>query len=188
MPDSDQIIKKRIAKETIEQLIALNRDEMVERKVEADIHPIIPNTHFAGVSTECAESFIVGHYYASISLAQSIAEGLIKFIAEKKGWKPKGDFEVNVDECLKKTFITTNQSQQLKEIWKNRNDYHHLNKNIPKDNAILREIAKQKIKLLSELEKDLFEFIIVNGAIKPKNPLYWDINQDGTTSVFLRMQ
>ena len=48
------------------------------------------------------------------------------------------------------------------------------------------KLARQNIKSLSIIEKEIFDFTINMGKIVPKQPKYWDIKEDGTTPVFLR--
>jgi restriction endonuclease S subunit len=45
-----------------------------------------------------------------------------------------------------------------------------------KERKKLEELALEKVRLLNEIEKEVFDFSIFNGAITPKNPKYWDIN------------
>ena len=96
------------------------------------------------------------------------------------------DFEDNVEK-LRKRCIKPDCSTELIKIWKGRHDYHHLNPNITVDRTKLQEIAKSKIIFLHKIESELFAFTIVNGAINPKYPKYWDIT-NGLANTFLRYE
>lgn len=73
-------------------------------------------------------------------------------------------------------------------MWKDSNDYHHLNPKIPNERTKLKDIAKKKIVTLHTIETRVFEFSINNGKILPKYPKYWDVNKDGLAEVFLRFE
>ena len=68
-----------------------------------------------------------------------------------------------------------------------RNDYHHLNPNVETDRQTLEELAKEKARLLAEVESEIFEFRIINGKLQPKYPKYWNISGN-QAQVFLRLE
>ena len=97
------------------------------------------------------------------------------------------DYEKNVGN-LEKREIQPNCSELFNEIWKGRNAYHHLNPNIPIERSKLQDIAKSKIITLHKIESRVFDFAWTkDGAISPRYPKYWDIN-DGLLDVFLRFE
>ena len=106
-------------------------------------HDVIPATHFSAVSAEISFLFRDGHFYGSIALSQALAEALVRFMCECNSFKPGKDFEKNVEKLLKRSFITTELKNAFSEIWKKRNDYHHLNRQIEKDRGSLKKKGGQ---------------------------------------------
>ena len=90
-----KLVDKAQTEDTLKQEFALTLDQRAKRYLELRPHGIIPNSHFAAVSAECHSLYRDGHFYGTISLAQSVTEALIKFLCEKNGWKPNKDFEKN---------------------------------------------------------------------------------------------
>ena len=82
-------------------------------------------------------------------------------------------------------------SEDLKDrflnIWKKRDDYHHLNPNIETDREKLETIAYEKILLLKEIESEIFAFSNIDGKLAPKNKKYWDLQKNGTVPVYLKI-
>ncbi len=149
-------------------------------------HGIVPNHHFAGVSAEVARLYADGHYYGCISLCQSVAEALVRFLCEKNGWRPANVLEKNLETLQRRKKITAKIRKQLLRIWRDRDDYHHLNPTIERDRAKLQILAEQKAKLLSEVESSIFRFLVKDGVLIPEQPKYWDLS-GGRAKVFLRL-
>ena len=50
-------------------------------------------------------------------------------------------------------------------------------------------LARENLKRLAIIEGEIFGAdVIVGGKIRPHHPIYWDLNADGTVSVFLRLE
>jgi hypothetical protein len=135
----------------------------------------MPNVHFAAPSAECSLLFRDGHYYGCIALTQAVAEALVRFLCTKNSCKPAKDFEKNVEKLSTRTFISDKVKESLVNIWERRPDYHHLDPIIESDRQKLEELAREKTRLLTEVESEIFEFDIVNGALIPKYPKYWNM-------------
>ncbi len=161
----------------------------INRYMEVKPHEITPATHFAPVSAECTLLFRDGYFYGSIALCQAVAESLARFICERNGWKPSNNFEENVSKLCTRGFISSEVKSCFQEIWKDRDDYHHLNPSIENDRTRLELFSKGKIILLVRIEKDIFSFSLNEGKIVPKHPKYWAKN-DGDTYVeaFLKIR
>ena len=121
-----------------------------------------------------------------ISLSQSVAEALVRFLCERNRWRPAKSFEENVRKLRGRGFISAELVIKLLEIWSKRDDYHHLNPAIEADRNEVEVLARAKVQLLTEVEKDIFDFGIKDGAIVPKNPKYWNPT-DNYSEVFLRV-
>lgn len=182
---TQRIIKKAEAENTLKQEFNLMFDQRVERYLELRPHGIIPNSHFAAVSAECYSLYRDGHFYGAVSLSQSVAEALVKFLCNKNGWKPNKDFEENIKQLITRQKITQDLADIFIRLWEDRNDYHHLNPNIEQERQTLESLAKSKLTDLRTIEADLFAYSINDGKMSPKYPKYWEIT-GGTVPVFLR--
>lgn len=180
--------QKLYTEDGIKQEFEQTLSSRVERYMKVKPHGIGPLTIFAPVSSEIPRLFRDGHFYGSISLSQAVAEAIAKFLCHKNGWKPKKKYEQNVSKLHTRNFISIDLKKKFLEIWKNRDDYHHLNDTIETDHIKLENLAHEKILLLKEIESEVFKFAIVNGTIVPENPKYWDINPNGITPCFIRLE
>jgi len=164
-------------------------DERILRYQELDFIKVTPNAHFASVSAECILLYRDGHFLACIALCQAVAEAIARLMCERStfGASISKDYEKNV-ENLEKRKIQPNCSELFKEIWEDRNNYHHLNPEIPTERSKLQDIAKSKIITLHKIESKVFDFTWTrDGAISPRYPKYWDF-KDGFLNVFLRFE
>jgi hypothetical protein len=179
---NDQLIEKQL-REKFES----NIKQRVKRLLKFKHHVITASTHFAAVSHEASLLFIDGHFYGCISLAQAVAEALVKFMCQRNKFKAGKDFTSNVDNLYKRNFIDESLKKTFLEIWDKRNDYHHLNSSIENDKIKLELLAENKVNNLNLIEKEIFYFSNSKGSIVPKYPKYWDI-KDGYTPAYLKIE
>jgi len=124
-------------------------------------------------------------------MSHAINEGIIKFVAERNRIERNGadgtiSFECLIRELRKRCIISDVSAKASIRIWQSyRNDIHHMNPTVAKID--FRKLAKKNLKFLSTIEKEIFGFNINNGTIAPTQPLYWDMEDDGTAAVFLRL-
>jgi len=182
---NELIIRIRV-EDGIRQEFNQTLSDRVDRYLEVKPLEIVPYTHFSAVSVECALLFRDGHFYGCIALTQAVAEALVEFLCRKNSVKHSKDFKTNVTRLAKVQFITHDSKASLLKIWEGRNDYHHLNTTIATDRQTLERLAREKCKLLSMVEAEVFRFQIIDGVRVPEHPEYWDIN-DEKTQVFLRI-
>jgi hypothetical protein len=151
-------------------------------------NPIIPNHYFSHVSSECQLLYRDGYYYACIALCQSVAEALARFMYEKwTGNPPEKYFRCNI-QMSKIANVQPDVSAILNDIYggQQRNDFHHLNKNVPTEYEELRSIATEKIDLLNKVELEVFEYNNTGNGLIYKYPKYWQTPPD-SPNVFLRI-
>ncbi len=162
----------------------------IERYLQVEPHQITAWTHFAQPSAEATLLFRDGHFYGCVALCQAVVESLVKFMCLKNSWKPSNNYEENVEKLRNRNFISENLQLDLKEIWKNRDDYHHLNPSISTDQTFLEELAKGKAKLLVKIEAEIFYFSHSNdGAFIFKYPQYWKKSEEDThVQAFLKIR
>lgn len=181
-----RIIEEVQVKDTLKQEFELTLDARIRRYLEVKPHGIIPNSHFAAVSSECYLLYRDGHYYGTISLVQAVAEALVKFLCDRNGWKPNKDYEENIKQLKIRGKVSGSSVSLFTKIWNHRNDYHHLNPQIEQDKQKLGMLAREKLTDLKSIEKELFGYIAKEGKLIPKYPEYWD-QKGNTTPVFLRL-
>lgn len=165
--------------------------ERIERYLELNFIKVTPNEHFASISAECIRLYRDGYFFACIALCQAVAEAIVRLICERneRGSPHFVKFETNIRKLKKLAdVIPADWIATFERIWENRNDFHHLNPKVPTQKEKLREIAKDKIVALVEVESKVFAFDIVQGAISPKHPKYWTKPQNGLLNVFLRFE
>jgi hypothetical protein len=180
-----RLLEQRQIEESLEQEYKGTLKERVKRYLKVKPHPIIAGTHFAPVSAEIPLLFRDGHYYGCIALTQAVAEALVRFMCMRNRFDPEKDFKKNTEKLYTRKFIKENLRKALLKVWENRDAYHHLNPNIEKGRKKLEELAFEKVRILREIEKEIFDFTVIDGSIKPNNPKYWDMNGKHTQA-FLR--
>jgi hypothetical protein len=181
-------IRRRQLEEDLKGEFLTTLDERISRYQELDFIKITPNTHFAVVSVECINLYRDGYFLACIALCQAVSEAIVRLMCQRTKFSSiSKDYEKNV-ERLHNRKIQPHCYTLFKEIWKDRDSYHHLNPSIPSEKGELQRIANNKIITLHEIESKVFEFTVMNGAISPKYPKYWDFDENGLLSVYLRFE
>ncbi len=183
-----KFIQRKQTEDSIKQEFEQSLTSRIERYLKVKPHGIVPSTQFAPVSAECTLLFRDGHYYGCIALAQAVAEAIARFLCQKNSWKPEKNFENNIEKLYKRNFISTELRDEFLKIWKNRDDYHHLKQNIEIERTKLEKISYEKMALLKEIESEIFKFSVKNGKLIPENKKYWELQEDGTIPVFLKLE
>jgi len=189
--DKEEVLKainRKELEENLKQEFLATLDERIARYQELDFIKVTPNAHFASVSAECILLYRDGHFLACVALCQAVAEAIVRLMCERSKFSSiSEDYDKNVRN-LQKRKIEPDCSKLFKEIWKGRNDYHHLNPEIPTERSELQDIAKSKIITLHKIESEVFDFAWTkDGAISPRYPKYFDI-KNGLLNVFLRFE
>ena len=160
--------------------------DRVDRFLQAQHHGIVANTGFAAASSECVDLFRDGHFYGCVSLSQAVGEALIRHVNVCNRCRPSGEFETNVRTLERRRFITAGVARSCRTLWKNRDDYHHLNPNVERDRSKLERLALSKIRCLAAIEAWVFSHSFRDGTLVIKRPQYWPNRGSGTVDVFLR--
>ena len=183
-----ELFQRIQVEDSLRQELAGNLSDRVDRYLQVKPYWIIPNTHFAAVSAQCALLFRDGYFYACIALSQAVAEALVRFLCQRNSCKPTKDFEKNVEKLGTRKLIGDREKESLLRIWKNRNDYHHLNDTIETDRQELEGLAREKVRSLNEVESEIFSVAVASdGSIILKKPKYWDVRSN-QVQVFLRLE
>jgi hypothetical protein len=160
-------------------------EQRVARVLRVKTHRIIPHLWFDVASTECRELFRDGHFYGCICLSQSVAEGLGKFVLERHGdttKNPKGKKLIKLLKDLKcgtyngkPMFVLSRECVNAFSCIEggDRNDFHHLNKNVITDRDELEKRAEACVMSLYRIESELFGFEVNGGILTPYRREYW---------------
>jgi hypothetical protein len=158
------------------------------RSARTKVHDVIPNHFFSAASSECRDVFIDGYFYACVSLAQAVAEGLSGYLGRLHKVGAKNDPQQRVERLCNKGFISAAAQSAFHSIWSNdRNAFHHMNEDIPTEHQMLERRAEECVMALLKIESELFAFDIDEGRIIPKNPIYWPEVDAEHFEVFLRL-
>ncbi len=180
--ESDRKVQyKKSLRSILEQTI----DDKTDRYFEIDHQGIIANHHFAAASSECIDLYRDGYFISAVMVSQAVNEGIVKLIAECNNIENSKHQEL-IDTFKEKKIITQAFATASEQIWKSfRNDIHHMN---PKVSLIsFQELAKKNIQNLAVIEKEIFGVEQKDGILIPNMPMYWDIQEDGSVTVFLRL-
>lgn len=165
----------------------------IDRYGKSRVHGIIPDGFFASASSECRDLYVAGEFYGCITLAQSVAEGLAKFIAEKNGIGVVEDHRQQINHLQRdrsapaiSAAVYAAFRQIIGRPHEDRNDFHHLNSDVEQDYFKLEARVLECIEALYAIESEIFAFQVNEGRISPTYPQYWP--QDGESlRVFLRL-
>jgi hypothetical protein len=183
-----ELFQRAQAINSIKQEFEQTVPERVERYLQVKPHEIIPNAPFAVPSAECSLLFRDGHFYACIALVQAVTEAIVRYACDIDFGKHDKVFEKIVEKLHTRRFIDEKIRKALLKIWKKRDDYHHLNSNVKSDRDTLEKLAKEKARLLVEIESEIFKFSFGDdGSIIPKYPKYWKI-KGNQVEIFLRLE
>lgn len=190
--DTSEVMKRIMARESIESHCKSFIEEKIDRYLEIGHQGIIGGHYFAPASSECIYLYRDGYFIGAVMMTHAINEGIVKFVAERNGIernKTEGTtrtIEDLIDELREKSIISTACADASAGIWRSyRNDIHHMNPAVA--GIEFKKLAQQNLKHLSAIEREIFDFKIDNGGIVPTQPKYWDTESDGTATAFLRL-
>jgi hypothetical protein len=117
--------------------------------------------------------------------SQAVNDAILKFIAERNHIQATNHQEL-MEVFVHKGIISNDCADASERIWHSfRNDVHHMNPKVT--NIPFKQLAKQNLQALAIVEREIFGVNIEGGKLVPKQPLYWDVQKDGTVPVFLRL-
>ena len=187
MPEKRGDQEANLAEETLRDHFDLTIDRQVQRHIRAKVYGIIPLDFFSAASAECKNMYVAGSFYGCITLCQSVAEGLSKFLAEKNDIPVKKVFTDRIGRLSNDGVISDTAADAFNAVHgKDRNDFHHLNKDIEQDNQKLDERALECLDALFTVESEVFACDMPDGRIQPKNEKYWPSGGKGTLKVYVR--
>lgn len=159
----------------------------IERAGRIKLQHLIPGHWFAAAASECASMFIDGHFYGSISVAQAYIEALSRFLAEHHKVRVGKDVEQRCRRLSDAGVISESALNAARSVLEQRNDFHHLNKDVPSEHEDLQQRAESCINQLHAIESEVFAYSFnPPGVVVFKNPEYWPDSSPGMTQVHLR--
>jgi hypothetical protein len=160
-------------------------DARVERYLEVAHQGIVPNHHFASASSECIDVYRDGYSLSAIMVSQAVTEGIWRFVVEQNDVQSERDRPALAATLVERKILSQDCADAFGRIWRSfRNDVHHMNPNV---SAVpFKELARRNLMDLAVIEREIFGVTFDNGRLVPLQPKYWDLREDGTTSVFLR--
>ena len=151
---------ENIPKEQIEQSIKQEFErtlaDRAARYLQISSCSFAPSAQFSAASLECSLLFRDGYFYACIALSQAIAASLVRSLCLQNGWEPAKNFQNNVEKLCLRAIIPDKAGKFLAKIWEKRNDYYKLNPNLVADRQTLEDLAREKVRLLAEAEKEIY--------------------------------
>ena len=185
MAEPDDVFRREDLKRGMRDILEQTIDARVERYLEVAHQGIIPNHHFAEASSECIDLYRDGYSLSAVMVSQSVAEGIWRFVLERNGTESDRDRQAIAAALVEGKIISTECAEAFGRIWRSfRNDVHHMN---PSVSAVpFQELARRNLIDLAAIEREIFAVTFSAEKIVPVQPRYWDLQTDGTTSVFLR--
>lgn len=186
----------RIVSDHMRSYFDLRFDEQLERFGKVKIQNVLPIQFFSYALVECRDMFVASHYYGCISLCQSVVEGIAKFLIEMNDAEFKAkEVSTKIDGgpyTLANNLVRAGVlSQDAKDAFlritgSDRNDYHHLNKEVQTDIELLEARALECLVALNVIESEVFAYDFNEGMIVPKIPKYWPISDEGKVAIYFR--
>jgi hypothetical protein len=184
--------------------MSTERDQMLERDMRASfeaslphrlrrasrvkLQNFIPAHWFAAAASECAGMYIAGFFYGAISVAQAYVEALSRFLAEHHRVRVLNDVEERCRRLHRGGFLSDQALNAAVVILEGRNNFHHLNREVPQDYQHLQTRAEQCINHLHTIESDIFAYSFSDepGKLVLKKPEYWPSGGPGLAQVGIR--
>ena len=133
--------------------------------------------------------FVAGHFYGAISVAQAYVESLSKYLCEAYHVRGNPNDPVKRWEklCAEK-IVGQSACDAAQGIMSDRNDFHHLNKDVEQDYLKLEKRAEDCVNHIHSIEADVFAHTFSDGKVVPKHPERWPTVGDGLTRAHLRQK
>ncbi len=162
----------------------------VRRASHVQLLNVIPSHWFSAAASECARMYVAGYFYGAISVSQAYVEALAKFLLTEccRERSPKGQVDQLWDRLRDRGVASQVVATAAREIFNDRNDYHHLNSNVETDHRALEDRAREVMEGIYLIDTAFFSYTFDNGAIVPKDSRFWPVHENDPERilVFLR--
>lgn len=161
--------------------------QRMRRASRIRLQNFIPAHWFAAAASDCARMFVAGFFYGAVSVAQAYVEALSRYLALQHTIRVGKDTEERCRRLNSDGIISINSLNAALAVFRDRNDFHHLNRDVEQDNAKLEALAEDCINQLHTIESEIFAWTIgEKGKIIVRTPDYWPSEEAGTVQVNLR--
>lgn len=159
----------------------------VSRASRIELQHFIPAHWFSAAASECASMYIAGFFYGAISVAQAYVEALSKFLAETRHVRVSNDPAEGWRRLLREGIISSTVCKAALSVLSDRNDFHHLNKQVEKDFLKLESRAQACVNALHTIESEVFAYSFDEaGKVTLDTLEYWPSGGEGLAQVNLR--
>jgi hypothetical protein len=159
-------------------------DQQVDRYLELDHQFITGGHYFAAASNECTDLYVRGYFISAVMMSHAVNEAILKFVAGRNEIKCEGRKEKLIDLLASRCIVTSECAQAARRIWGSyRNDVHHMNPQVA--SVDFKAIAKRNLQDLATIGGEIFGVDIVDRGLRPHQPKYWDVREDGMVTAFL---
>jgi hypothetical protein len=121
-------------------------------------------------------------------VAQAYVEALSRFLAEHHGIPLRNDARERYRRLHRRRLLSDQALNAATAVLADRNDFHHLNKQVPQDFYKLEARAEECINHLYVIESDVFGYCFsdIPGKLQLRHPEYWPSGSPGTAQIGLR--
>lgn len=189
MSDAHEQLRRVRAEESLRAEFDLSLRQRAERCLEVRRQGILPNHHFASASSECLKLYRDGYFLSTVMVSQSVAEGIFRFILERNSLTSEEGLKIPemAKLLVRKGLISSECANAFARIWCSfRNDVHHMNPKVVE--VPFTKLAQRNISDLASIENEVFAYRTNQGKLLPVQAKYWDLNEDGSVPVFLRLE
>ena len=165
-----------------------NLPHRLRRASRVQLQHFIPAHWFAAAASECAGMYIAGFFYGAISVAQAYVEALSRFLAEHHRVRMLNDVRERCRRLHRQGFLSEQALNAAFAILEGRNDFHHLNKQVPQAHQELEMRAEQCVNHLNVIGSEVFAYFFSDepGKLTLKTPEYWPLSGSSLAQISLR--
>ena len=163
--------------------------QRLARSSRVDLQRVIPSHWFSAAASECQSMFIAGKFYGAISVAQAYTEALSTYLCDRYSIRGnRKDALKRWEKLLLEKIVDALVCDAARAVLSDRNDFHHLNKEVEQDYLKLEKRAEDCVNFLYTIESHVFAYAFNAGSIVPKHPERWPNAGDGLTRANLRQK
>ncbi len=186
MSQEDDKIRRDHLKRDLREILDQTLDARIERYLEVQQQGIIPIHYFAAASSECVDLYRDGYLLSAVMVSQAVAEGIWRFVLERNNLSPGRERPEMANLLIERGIISQDCAEAFTRIWRSfRNDVHHMNPRVTE--ISFETLAKRNLADLDTIEREIFAVRAETGRFIAVQPKYWDLREDGTAAVFLRL-
>lgn len=114
------------------------------------------NHPLSAATAECLASYNAGHFYAAISLSQTLADAITRFLLLQNDLPGAKDLSARIRRLRQARALSPKSIDALTRIWQSRDSFAHLALSPRLDPGQLEEVATANLADLLALESELF--------------------------------